>query len=267
MPRQYKRTGWVNKWAARTRASAYFLKPGRRKVMLVGYTRCSTKDQVDGSTIQEQERKIKGIAMIRGVDGFDIVFYSDPAVSGSITLKKRPQGSEMFAALRKGDILVAAKLDRLFRSASDALYVVEQLAERGVGVILADIGTDPVTDNGVGKLFFSMLAAFAEFERTRINERTQAGRVAKQAQQGCVGNVPYGWRKVGIGRQSRIEQNLEEQAVIANIIRLRQKEYGLQSVADWLTNYGAFNRLGKPFHKSQIADIENRYYAKQEKAA
>src|ERR1019366_5631779 len=140
------RRDWLNRQhEGRHAALAKFLTPGRRTKMLIGYTRCSTKDQVDGSTIQEQERMIRGIAMIRGVDQFDVVFFSDPAVSGSISLGRRPQGTEMMGNLKKGDIIIAAKLDRLFRSASDALYVVEKLHERGIGIILADMGHAPVT--------------------------------------------------------------------------------------------------------------------------
>lgn len=236
---------------ARIVARQAFLTLGRPK-MLIGYTRCSTKDQVDGSTIGEQERMIKGVAMIRGVDQFDIVFYSDPAVSGSTSLAKRPQGAELMANVKQGDIIIAAKLDRLFRSASDALYVVEKLHERGIGIILADMGHTPVTENGASKLFFSMLAAFAEFERTRINERTQAGRIAKKLSGGCMGKAPYGWSKLGHGRGSMLTENFNEQETLKVIDRLRREGKTLREIAATLEHGQCFNRNGKPFNSGNI---------------
>ncbi len=227
--------------------------------MLIGYTRCSTKDQVDGSTIQEQERMIRGAAMIRGVDAHDIAFFSDPAVSGSIALHRRPQGQVMLDSLRKGDIVVAAKLDRMFRSANDALRVVEDLKERGVGVILINMGNDPVTENGQSKLFFTMLAAFAEFERTCIQERTESGRASKKAQGGCLGEIPYGMSKVGSGKGSRLVDNPEEQLNIQAMIRLRRTGMTYQCVADVLAQEKVFNRSGVPFGRQQVYLIVKRY--------
>jgi DNA invertase Pin-like site-specific DNA recombinase len=253
-----RRSWWDRRKAAKEAARQKFATQGRRKTMLIGYTRCSTKDQVDGSTIAEQERMIRGIAMIRGIDQFDIVFYSDPAVSGSISLKRRPQGEEMMANLKKGDIIIAAKLDRLFRSASDALYVVETLQERGIGIILADMGHTPVTENGASKLFFSMLAAFAEFERVRIQERTTSGRDAKKALSGCVGSVPYGWYKRGHGRGSHLVENFDEQKVIAAVVKYRSQGMTYQDIANLLTSERCLNRVGMPFNRGQLHDMVKR---------
>ena len=76
----------------------------------------------------------------------------------------------MFAKLQGGDIVIAAKLDRLFRSALDALKVVESLKTRGVKLHLLDLGGD-IAGNGISKLFLTIAAAFAEAERDRIRER------------------------------------------------------------------------------------------------
>jgi DNA invertase Pin-like site-specific DNA recombinase len=234
--------------------------------MLIGYTRCSTSDQADGSTISEQERMIRGVAMMRGVDQFDIVFYSDPAVSGSISLAQRPQGAELVASLKKGDIIIAAKLDRLFRSANDALHVVEDLYQKGVGIILADMGHTPVTENGASKLFFTMLAAFAEFERTRINERTESGREAKKRANGCVGAVPYGWRKTGTRKNAFLVENATEQKNIRLMRTLKVKEITYEQVSVELAAMGIYNRAGLPFNRGQIYELINRRPAIAEQA-
>ena len=74
------------------------------------------------------------------------------------------------AAISKGDVVVSAKLDRAFRSAADALAVLEELKDQGVSLHLIDLGGD-VTGNGVSKMVFTILAAVAEGERDRIRER------------------------------------------------------------------------------------------------
>ena len=73
-------------------------------------------------------------------------------------------------SLRAAILSSAAKLDRLFRSALDALKVVEDLKKRGVALHLLDLGGD-ISGNGLSKLFLTIAAAFAEAERDRIRER------------------------------------------------------------------------------------------------
>jgi DNA invertase Pin-like site-specific DNA recombinase len=157
--------------------------------------------------------------------------------------------------LKPGDKLIAAKLDRLFRSAEDALASARQLQERGVALILADMGSDPVTGNGVGKLFFTMLAGFAEFERWRIGERMNDGRQSKRKRQkgGHIGGqAPYGFRTIGKGRAAELEAVAAEQRIIVTAKRWRADGLALRAVSDKLTTEGMFNRLGKPFTAVQV---------------
>ncbi len=81
-----------------------------------------------------------------------------------------PLDLAMLAKLQAGDVVVAAKLDRVFRSALDALQVCEDFKKRGVALHLLDLGGD-VTGNGMAGLFMKVAAAFAEFERDRVAER------------------------------------------------------------------------------------------------
>src|SRR4029077_17594058 len=100
----------------------------------------------------------------------------------------------LFAKLRKGDVVIAPKLDRLFRSALDALQVVEDLKKRGVSLHLLDLGGD-ISGNGLSKLFLTIAAAFAEAERDRIRERigqVKADQAARNRYLG--GNRPFGFQ-------------------------------------------------------------------------
>lgn len=80
----------------------------------------------------------------------------------------------MLGQLRKGESLVVSKLDRLGRDAIDVLQTVRQLGERGIKVIVLQLGVTDLT-SPAGKLLLSMLAAVAEMERDLLVERTQAG--------------------------------------------------------------------------------------------
>ncbi len=229
--------------------------------MILSYVRVSTTEQAaDGTTsLQEQERKNRALAQMRGVDPFDVVSYSDAGVSGSIPLKDRPQGGKMLAEAREGDIICASKLDRLFRSASDALVTAEQLAERGVKLILIDAGIDPVNSNGAAKLFFQMLAVVAEFERGRIAERMTDGRRCKKERAGHIGgSAPYGYKIVGRGREAHLEEIPEEMLVVEAAVELARKDVRPSQVLKELTSRGYRARNGKEFKLQQVQRILER---------
>ena len=136
-----------------------------------GYIRVSTAEQAEGSSLEDQKRRIGGLAL--AIDLTLDLCFDDVGVSGSIPLVNRPSGSRLCAALDTGDSIIVAKLDRLFRSAADALAMAETLKKQGVNLYILDMGTEPVTANGASRMFFGMLALVAEFERTRIKERLE----------------------------------------------------------------------------------------------
>jgi putative DNA-invertase from lambdoid prophage Rac len=136
------------------------------------YVRVSTDRQSEeGHSLADQENRLRGYAQTLGMAVSQV--FIEAGVSGAKRLHTRPKGSELLATLEAGDHVIATKLDRMFRSASDALNVAEDLHKRGVHLHLLDIGGD-VTGNGVGKLVFSILAAVAEMERGRISERVRS---------------------------------------------------------------------------------------------
>ena len=85
-------------------------------------------------------------------------------------------------ALRKGDVLVVWKLDRLGRNLAHLVNTVQDLSARGVGLrVLAGQGAQVDTTTAAGRLVFGIFAALAEFERELIRERTLAGLKAARA--------------------------------------------------------------------------------------
>jgi DNA invertase Pin-like site-specific DNA recombinase len=195
-----------------------------------GYIRVSTAEQTDGASLEEQTRKIRAIAMLKGVEVARV--FEEPGVSGSILLEQRPAGRELLAAVQSGDVLIVSRLDRAFRSAVDAQTKAAAWKRQGIGLIVADMGADPVTDNGVAKLFFGVLSLMAEFERERILERTLEGRHAKRAKHGHIGGTaPFGYRVEGSGKDAHLVEIPEQQAALVTIRKLRDQGLPLRQIA------------------------------------
>ena len=85
----------------------------------------------------------------------------------------RPELNRLFAQLRKGDVLVVWKLDRLSRSLRDVLMLMERIRERKAGFRSLTEAIDTTTP--AGRMMMQMVGAFAEFERVMLKERTKAG--------------------------------------------------------------------------------------------
>jgi DNA invertase Pin-like site-specific DNA recombinase len=141
--------------------------------------------------------------------------------------KDRPQGAALLAVLKAGDVLITAKLDRMFRSALDALDVLAKLKDRNVSLHMIDLGGD-VTGNGISKLVFTILSAVAEAERDRIRERVAQ---VKQDQKGrgryLGGKVPFGFR---VGEDGALVPDAAEQALIAHARTLRADGATLRAI-------------------------------------
>jgi len=141
-------------------------------------------------------------------------------VSGSIPVEERPVGGALFAKLERGDIVISAKLDRLFRSALDALKVVESLKGGGVKLHLLDLGGD-IAGNGISKLFLTIAAAFAEAERDRIRERISQVKADQKARGRFLGGKnPFGYRRDDGGA---LVPHEAEQEAIAEMQALRAR--------------------------------------------
>ena len=228
--------------------------------MLLGYARVSTAEQAadDRSSLESQEKIIRGYAMAKGFSQFDTSVYVDPGISASIPLRNRPAGGRLLDDAKAGDTIIASKLDRMFRSASDALNMVEIFKEKNINLVLFDLGSEPINSSGIAQFFFTIIAAVAQLERTMIRERMTSGKKAKKAKGGHIGGkCPYGYAVIGSGREARLEPVPEEQNVLAEVKALLSDRAYL-SVAyttRHLTEQGLTARNGKPFFPMQVQRI------------
>ena len=130
-------------------------------MMKIGYARCSTN---------EQDVEIQKEALLKaGVDSTRI--YCDIGVSGA--RKERSGLEKALAAVRAGDELVVTRLDRLGRSFPDLRTIADGLDKKGVTLVFEGHRYDP--NDPIGKMFFSILAVFAEVEREFLRMRTREG--------------------------------------------------------------------------------------------
>ena len=217
--------------------------------MILGYCRVSSADQAkdDRSSLQVQTDVIEGFARTRGVDKYGVQIYTDAGVSGAVKLAKREAGAKLLSDMQPGDTVVASKLDRMFRSASDALNMFEEFKARGVHLVLFDMGSESVLESAIAKLIVTILAAVADMERVRIKERTAEGRKAKKAKGGAVGTVPFGFRKVGEGRSAVLEIDEAERATALTMQALYQQRKSLPAISKDLAEIGILSRSGKPY--------------------
>jgi DNA invertase Pin-like site-specific DNA recombinase len=143
---------------------------------LIGYARCST----DRQDLAAQKEILLGL----GVAPERI--YTDHGLSG--TNRARPGLDQALAAVRGGDTLVVPKLDRLARSVPDARAIGDDLARRGIRLQIGSSLHDP--HDPMGKLFFNILATFAEFEADLIRMRTREGMAIARAKGRLRGKQP-----------------------------------------------------------------------------
>jgi DNA invertase Pin-like site-specific DNA recombinase len=199
-----------------------------------GYCRVSTVRQVEeGESLGAQERTLAGYATMHGLTVTRT--FIERGVSGAKPLGDRPQGSSLLAALRPGDIVITPKLDRMFRSALDALDVLGQLRKRGVSLHMIDLGGD-VTGNGISKLVFTILSAVAEAERDRIRERVaEVKRDQKARNRYLGGTAPFGWH---VGYGGELIERPEQQAALRRIRALRAQGASLRAIAAALAEDG-----------------------------
>jgi DNA invertase Pin-like site-specific DNA recombinase len=138
----------------------------------------TSRQAEEGESLDVQQRTVAGYALMLGLT-VDRMFV-ERGVFGSVLLSERAEGTALLAATKPGDVLITPKLDRMYRSALDALDVLAKLKARCVSLHMIDLGMD-VTGNGISELVFTIPSAVAEAELDRIRERvTQVKRDQRQ---------------------------------------------------------------------------------------
>jgi DNA invertase Pin-like site-specific DNA recombinase len=197
--------------------------------MRIGYGRVSTRDQHP-----EAQRDALTAA------GCDQIFLD----KASGKLARRPElDKALLSANRVGDQLVVTKLDRLGRSLEHLIELSKRLQAAGVDLVVLDQGID--TSTAVGRMFFQILGAIAEFEHALMSERTMDGLAAARARGRTGGQKPkLGPRQVKLARQMYDEK--DEHGKRRYTVEQIAAEFGV-------TRPTIYRHLGKAINTSSAA--------------
>lgn len=212
----------------------------------IGYIRVSTEDQIKGWSLEAQRDKIEMYCKLHDLELCEII--SDMGIS-ACNVKGRPGMMRLLEMTANGkkvqaQAIVTVKLDRLFRNAAEALKYSEAWRKRRIE--LHSIHEGIQTNGAAGKMFFSLLAVFAEFERDQTSERTKAGLSKRQAKGLKLGGEPkYGF---DADEEGKLFENPTEQDVIKIIVKLRREGMSLRKIADKLNRRGLRNRSGNAWN-------------------
>jgi DNA invertase Pin-like site-specific DNA recombinase len=174
------------------------------------YLRVSTSKQ----DTDNQRRELEAVAERSGWKVAKV--YEDAGISGAKGRDQRPGLDALMKAVnsKEFDMVASWSVDRLGRSLTDLLSILQALHEKGVGLFLHQQGLDTTTT--AGKAMFQMLGVFAEFERGIIRERVNAGLARARA------------NGVKLGRR-RVKPSVE-----AQILALRDKGHGILRIGKQL---------------------------------
>jgi DNA invertase Pin-like site-specific DNA recombinase len=165
----------------------------------IAYLRVSTDQQADsGLGLDAQRRAIEQAAQRHGLAMTAV--YQDAGISGK-DIESRPGLLEAVNALKRGDVLLIAKRDRLGRDVV-AVALIERLITRKGAKVLSAAGEGTDSDDPTALLMRRIVDAFGEYERLLIGARTKSALRAKRARGLRAGNVPFGYASVRTARRS-----------------------------------------------------------------
>lgn len=204
---------------------------------VIGYLRVSTTEQGDsGAGLAAQKRSILEAAKARGWKERDIQWAVD--VASGKSRRKRPELELALETLKRGDasVLVASKVDRLSRSLSDFLGIMQVAQKQGWGLIVLDAPVDASTP--AGEAMISVLAVFAQLERRLISDRTKAALAERKAE------------GVKVGRPSKLADDVR-----ARIQREHGENKSLAGIARTLNAEAVATAAGGRWHASTIRSV------------
>lgn len=138
---------------------------------VIGYARVSTRNQLDGNSLEQQ------LGLITNRYPTAIVYEESKS-----SMKERKVFKKVIEALNEGDTLVVTTLDRFCRTVKEGLEIIDLLMDKGVRIHILNMGL--IEDTPMGRLIVINLLAFAEFERSMIVERTQTGKAIAKTKEG-----------------------------------------------------------------------------------
>jgi len=172
----------------------------------IAYIRVSTSDQ--SNSLEVQKKKIAEYCAFKELEVVE--FIADEDVSGGKEFYKRPGGRIAQKHFNNGvTTIVAIKPDRLFRNVKDALITVDDWNKEEIDLHIVDLGGNSLTTKtAIGRLFFTTVIAFAEFERNITGERIKVVLNNKKATMKAYTGQVLGYDNINGQTQKRYSDSL-----------------------------------------------------------
>lgn len=224
------------------------------------YLRVSTKEQDERTQLDQCLKFIKS----KSFEDFEYEVYTDILTSKK-SVFKRAGSKALIESMKKGETIVAMRIDRLSRKQSDTTQLIDLLNKKEVNILLVD---QPGISN---KILLGIYSGMAEEEvimlRKRVHEKFEAKR---QRNERISGQLPYGYGlhekkmvAVKVGEKTVLKKGVlvpveTEQQALAQMKEFFASGMSYQNIAVALNDLGYKNREGRPFQKMSIYRILSR---------
>lgn len=205
---------------------------------LIAYIRVSTDAQAEsGAGLEAQLEACERYAEKNDLKIHQV--FKDEGVKGSTEIEDRPGLMSAINELKKGDILLVAKRDRLARD-TYVIAVVKRIIEGKKASIISAAGEGTDQNDPASKMLTGIVDVFAEYERDMIRARTKAALQAMKRDGKRVGHIPFGFQLAQDGVY--LEESPEEQDILRQMNELRAEGLSIRDIANALNERKAFNR-------------------------
>jgi site-specific DNA recombinase len=215
---------------------------------VIGYVRVSSKIQLKGYSLDNQNNKIKDYCKYMDYDLVEI--YEDRGISG-MSIDKRNGYKDMVEYLMHNQIdgVVVYSLSRLGRRMKDVIELLDVLKRNGKSFY--SIKENINNEDKIGSLIVNLLSSINEFEVENIRERIRDVKREKKSKGLVSGRLMYGYDDIN----GKLVKNEEEIKVISRIKGLRSRGYSWGKISNRLNEEGIKSKYGKMWYMSSVYNM------------
>ncbi len=212
------------------------------------YTRVSTEDQAkEGFSLDAQLDKLRAYCKAR--DWIIAGEYIDDGYSGRNT--RRPAYQNLLSTMKKWDMLLVIKMDRIHRNSKNFMLMMEELKKSEKEFVSMTESLD--TSTAMGRFVMDIIQRIAQLESEQIGERVYDGMAQKaRTNGGMLGfNIPYGYNY----EHKKLVINKEEAANVRNIFLMYLEGMSMNRIADFLNEHNIPTKMNKTWRSQTVSKI------------